>query len=344
MAYADGELIDDGQIGQFSGVRWFPKSGTLDNDGLLRVPVEGSMADLLRAHQSALNRIEHGRPLRAVDKPQIFDHVFYASAEHPLGQPCVVFALRTRGDDSYRYPHAKLVHIAGMTRSAAIKAMKAYPPEDPRVGDIAAWIESFVAGHRPDGVEVHKQFSYIPLPSIGYEHSDAMIRRVMIAAPVGHETQLRHLADQLDGKRLKPEGGGEEPILERLRPDSVTRRYLAPSRVWASVTPVILPGHDDHKPAKTVKLIQLALSQSGIGEGCEFTWGAAPNFKPCLAAQKYDRDGRRTGCYRPAHLESLTAVHIRLTFQHPVAGPMAIGAGRHCGLGVLAGLSEAASS
>jgi hypothetical protein len=33
----------------------------------------------------------------------------------------------------------------------------------------------------------------------------------------------------------------------------------------------------------------------------------------------------------------LTAVHIRIIFEHSVAGPLSIGAGRHCGLGVLAG-------
>jgi CRISPR-associated protein Csb2 len=345
MAYADGELVDDGQLGNFNGVRWIPRPEALDDAGLLRVPVEGTMADLLRAHKSALNRIEHGnKPLRAVDRPQVFDHVFYASAEHPTGRPCVVFALRTTDDEYYRYPHAKLVHIAGMTRSAAIKVMDAYAPEDLKIEDVAAWVESFVAGHRPEGAAVHKQFSYIPLPSIGHEHSDAMIRRVMIAAPFGHESQLRHLADQLDGKQLQPEGGGEGPTLERLPTDGVTRRYLALSRIGASVTPVILPGHDDHKAAKTVKLIQLALLQSGIGEGCGFTWGAIPNFNACLTAHKYDREGRRAGCYRPAHLESLTAVHVRLTFQQPVAGPVVIGAGRHCGLGVLAGLSEPSSS
>jgi CRISPR-associated protein Csb2 len=273
-----------------------------------------------------------------VHKPQVFDQVFYASAERPLGRPYVVFALRDSHEDIYRYPHAKLIHIAGMTRCAAIKAMKAYHPAE--VEDAAAWVESFVAGHRPEGVESHQQFSYIPLPSIGHEHADAMIRRVMIAAPFGHETQLRHLGDQLEGEQLKLEGGGEGPVLYRLQSDSVTRQYLDPSRVWASVTPIILPGHDDHKPEKAVKLIERAFRQSGIDQPCQYTWGATPNFAHCLTAHKYDQHGRPTGYYRPDHLAALTAVHIRVTFEHPVAGPLSIGAGRHCGLGVLAGLNS----
>jgi CRISPR-associated protein Csb2 len=339
MAYGDGLLLDRGEVEKLKGVRWLPRPDTFRADGLLRVPKEGSMADLRRAHESALARIEHGKPLRTVDKPQIFDHVFYTSPERPLGRPWVVFALRTTGDEPYTYAHAKLIHIAGMVRRSAIKAMDDYPPDI--IGNAKAWVESFVAGHRPDGVETHERFSYIPLPSIGHKHADAMIRRVMITAPFGFEAELRHLADQLDGVQLEPEGGGQGPVLWRMRSDGVTRQYLDVSRLWASVTPVILPGHDDHKPVKTIRLIERAFRQSGIDQPCQFTWSAMPNFSHCLTAHRYDGNKRQAGYYRPEYLKPLTAVHIRISFEHSVAGPLSIGAGRHCGLGVLAALQPA---
>ena len=295
------------------------------------------MNDLVLAHESALRRIEHGKPLRTVEKPKVFDSVFYSSEERPIGKPCVVFALRKSSDDSYSQPHAKLMHVAGMTRCAAIKLMKAFPPRG--ITNPEDWINSFVRGKMSDGDSDHKQFSYVPLASIGHQHADAMIRRVMVVAPFGGEAELRHLAAQLDGTELQPEGGGERPFLERSRPDGVTRSYLDPSKLWASVTPVILPGHDDHKPQKTAKLIERALAQSGIEHGCTYTWGTLPNFANCLTARKGKHDGGGS-YFRPDHLAGLTAVHIRLTFDHPVAGPLTIGAGRHCGFGVLAGLSE----
>jgi CRISPR-associated protein Csb2 len=338
MAYGDGRVLDRLEVGELKGIRWFPKPDAIREDGLLRVPKGGSMIDLLRAHQSALNRIEHDKPLRTVEKPRVFDLVFYASAEQPIGRPYLVFGLRSPSDDSYRYPHAKLIHIAGMTRCASIRTMKAFPPEG--IKDADTWVNSFVRGLRPESENDHRQFSYVPLPSIGHEHADAMIRRVMITAPLGCEAELLHLAGQIDGEQLQAEGGGEGPTLDRLRSDGVTRQYLGPSKVWASVTPVILPGHDDHKPEKTIKLIERALIQSGIEQGCQYTWGALPNFNNCLTAHKHDRNGRRTGYFRPDHLDGLTAVHIRVTFERPVAGPLIIGAGRHCGLGVFAALSE----
>ena len=335
MAFADARIITEETIGTISGIRWLPKPGMYRDGGMLRLPKDHSLADLLRAHQSALQRIGDDGILKAVEKPRIFDNVLYASSERPIGRPCQSFALRNTDDELFRYPQAQLIHLTGMVRHAAIAAMKAYPP--PGILDPAKWVDTFIAGHR-NGNDDHKQFSYVPLPSIGHEHADCDIRRVMIIAPFGEDEHLAHLAEQLDGCQLKRENGGDAPVLQRLRGDGVTAQYTGKSTTWATVTPIILPGHDDHKPAKTKKLIETALRQSGIEQPCEFTWGAVPNFefKNSLSAYSHDRQNCRIGYFRPDHLAGLTAVHARLTFQTSIPGPITIGAGRHCGLGVLA--------
>jgi CRISPR-associated protein Csb2 len=43
---------------------------------------------------------------------------------------------------------------------------------------------------------------------------------------------------------------------------------------------------------------------------------------------------------RPGHLLELSAVHLRLAFEQPVPGPLTIGAGRHCGFGLMVGLND----
>lgn len=333
MAFANAKLITDEDIGSIPGIRWLPKPGMFRDGGMLRLPKDHSLNDLLCAHQSALHRVGDDGILKAVEKPHVFDDVLYASSERPIGRPRVCFALHNADGELAREPQAKLIHVAGMVRHVAKTAMKAYPP--PGICDSAKWVETFVAGHR-NGSNDHKQFSYVPLPSIGHEHADCDIRRVMIVAPFGEDEHLAHLAEQLDGCQLERENGGEAPILHRLRGDGVTAQYTKTSAVWATVTPIILPGHDDHKPAKTKKLLETALRQSGIEQPCEFTWSAIPNFKNSLAAYPHDRHGRNLGYYRPDHLKQFTLVHARLTFASPVTGPITVGAGRHCGLGVLA--------
>lgn len=347
MAYADGQLIDGDQIAKLPGARWYPRKNVQRDDGLLRVPTfdrgtgVGSLSDLKHAHQSALNRIEHGQPLNAVEKPRVFDRVFYESSERLLPRPYVAFELRRDDGGRFEYPQDRLIHIAGMVRHLAIMAMKQVPPE----GVDKEWVNRYVAGHNDDDASDHRQFSYLPLPSIRHQHADHRVRRVMIAGQPGDDRVLQYLARRLNGHRLKPTDQTRlhhPPTLERVHRDTVIPFYTHSANAWASVTPVILPGHDDHKPDKTRKLIEKALAQSGLNQRCEFEWSAFSQFSKSLSAHKYGRDKRPVGYLRPSHLLSQTAVHLKLRFHDglQVPGPLMIGAGRHCGLGVFAPVDE----
>jgi hypothetical protein len=124
-----------------------------------------------------------------VDKPKIFDRILYTSIERPIGSPYAVFKLLDANEDAYRHPHAKLIHIAGMVRHAAIQRMEADPPS--WIEHPADWINRVVRGKRDESSTVeHRQFSYVPLPSIGHEHADAMIRNVMVVAPMGMDREF----------------------------------------------------------------------------------------------------------------------------------------------------------
>jgi CRISPR-associated protein Csb2 len=347
MAYADGRLIGDEIIAKLLGVRWFLKEGVMRDNGMLRVPVldretgANSLDDLTYVHTSALARIQHGKPLHIVEKPKCFRHVFYESKDHLLTRPHVIFELRQNDEAFFAYPQNRLIHIAGMVRHLAIERMEKSPPEG--MGD--DWIDAYVAGHPKTGTAEHRQFSYLPLPSIGHEQADQNVRRVMIVAPLGDDRFLWHLAGRLDGQQLKPTPEtklNHSPTLVRVRGDRFARSYIQASNTWASVTPVILPGHDDHKSHKTRKLIVKALAQGGIKERCEFEWSAFSWFRKSLSSHKYDRNKRPTGYIRPDHLLTQTAVHLKLRFSDDVQvpGPLAIGAGRHCGLGIFARMDD----
>jgi len=340
----DATLLDSTSP-RTAGERWLPSARS---GRRLRLHRRGSLDALCQRHSQFLKRIRHGEwtPVAPLSE---FDHVHYRREADPLGRPWRAFKLVDPNDDTYTHPHARLIHVAGMVRHLAIELMTRNPPRASR--EPARWIERYVAGHREKtkaAVDVpHAQLSYVPLPSVGHAHTDAGVRRVMVVAPFGDDEVLEHLTRQLDGRRLVCERAEQlrGPVfLSRVRHDGVIDRYTKASRNWASFTPVILPGHDDRKPEKTEKLIRKALSQSGFDQSCEFEWSAFSHFAKSYSAHKYVRDegakdGRRAvGYIRPGHLVELSAVHLRLTFEGPVPGPLTIGAGRHCGFGLMVGL------
>jgi CRISPR-associated protein Csb2 len=306
----------------------------------LRVPTQGTFDDLARRYSAFLKRLSDN-VFRPVPPLRVLHLCKYRRSDEPPPQLSYrVFELRHLNGSFARYPQSKLIKIAGMVRHLAIKTMKSSPPP----GADEKWVETYIAGHAPESALDHRQLSYVPLPSIrppSEVPTGPAVRRILIIAPLADEKLLDHVARRLAGNVLEPEDQNEfaphgPPLLLPIKGDSVTRLYTRPANVWASVTPVILPGHDDHKPQKTSKLIGKTLAQSGVSQPCEFEWSAFSRWPKSLSAHKYDRSGRHTGYHRPAHLRDLTAVHVRLTFEHPVPGPLAIGAGRHCGFGLMA--------
>ncbi len=335
MVAGDASILTGEQASALDGHRWQP---TPVGGTPLRVPTEGTLDDLMRKHEAFLNRLSSDG-FRPVPPLKVFRVRGYRRDDEPSQRPYRVFELRRTDGGRFRYPHRKLIHIAGMVRHLAIKAMNASPP----TGLGGDWVETYIAGHATEDAPDHRQLSYLPLPSIGHIHTDPGVRRIMIVAPLGDDAWLDHVARHLAGQPLEPLRGDEfadrdPPLLVPVRHDNIARIYTQPANAWASVTPVILPGHDDHKPEKTRKLIEKALAQSGIEQPCQFEWSAFSRFPKSLSAHKCDRHKRLTGYIRPDHLQTQTAVHLMLRFNDDVnvPGPLAVGAGRHCGLGVLA--------
>ncbi len=344
MAVGDASIITREQVAALPGLRWRPSPlGGVP----LRTPKPGTLDDLIRKHTDFLNRVSKDG-FRPVPPLRVFDVIQYRCQNQPLQRPCRIFELRNTNGSRFRYPHRKLIHIAGMVRHLAIEAMRL--PGNRPSGVDEDWAETYIAGHINNGNRSnHRQLSYIPLPSVGHEYADPGVRRVMISAPVGDEEWLDQITRRLAGTALRPDpikgvefGGDEPPILVPMPPkgDGVTRCYTSEANEWASVTPVILPGFDDHKPGKTQKLIEKVLFQSGIEQACDFEWSTFSRFRKSYSSHKYGKDGKPAGYFRPDHLLTQTAVHLTLRFKDglKVPGPIAIGAGRHCGFGIFASL------
>mgnify|MGYP005842516291 CR=1 FL=1 len=345
----NAEQITSKDIYNIKGECWQPCSTKQINK--LRIPKMGTLDALKRRHKEKMEQIDNN----VINTPfplTKFDIVGYKRSTDLVGRPHIVFSLR-HNDNFYRYSQKELIHIAGMVRHLTGKLVKQReysPPKNVINGkNREEWIKSYIYGHQEENPSncIQERLSYIPLPSIGHKHADGDVRRIMIAAPFGHEKILEFLADELDGKQLKPEENtknlfGEDgpPILHKENSDNMVSHYVKKSKTWATVTPIVLPGQYVKNDSVMRKLIIKALRQSGLDQECNFRWSSFPLHEKSLPANMFDKNGRHIGYLRPKHLADKIAVHLILEFEEEVVGPIFAGLGRHYGLGVLAPLNE----
>lgn len=283
-----------------------------------RVPVSGSLEDLLTAYASWRQRLASHKLYHPPRAPRVFATVYYFPETQLPPRPFAFFRL----PEGLAFRQENAAKLAAMVRGLCIARAREDGLEN---------AETYVAGHVGAATHTPPRFSYLPLPSIGHPHADGLLRRVLVAEPFGGDGAMARWAERaLHNTALRDEDGN---ILGWLRavwqPDGVLSRYLGPGRLWRTVTPVILPGHDDRKPQKALKLVKEALSHASIPQEAveDVILQKAPFWPGSSHPSRY---------FRPHYLRCLPAWHVRVLFRDPVTGPLAIGAGRHVGLGLLA--------
>jgi CRISPR-associated protein Csb2 len=272
-----------------------------------------------------------------------------------------VFQLLTPDADGYRpFDPVRRTHVvAGMVRHAARRAAEA-------AGKPGDWIASFVLGHG-DGINsqarADARFAYLPLPTINPRKVES-IRRVLVAEPSGGSgADARWAMRVLSGAELIHEGTPVGLLSVTSQTERVVQRYVPTSgaATWCSVTPVVLPGHDEARPLvvqrrqqrartaearrevaaraeeRTEKLLRKAIGQAGfppeLANDCTLEWRQAGYFPGVDLASRYAV---------PPYLDRLPRYHVRIVWRNAagqpirIPGPVAIGAGRYCGLGLFA--------
>lgn len=324
QAVGVGRILDDAELAKLPGRRWQPWKSVSGSSRGWRTPREGSLEDLEEAYESFARRIE-GASYHPPRKAGRFHTVHYLRSATMAPRPYAAFEL----PEGVAFPPEATNEVAAMLRSLACRCAK----EDTHA--FPGGSETYVAGHVAEkNGNTPPRFSYLPLPTIGHEHADGMIRRLLVAEPYGGDgTHARWAKSRLMNQALRDHNGNERGHLLgfwRSTSREMLKRYVEESAAWSTVTPVILPGFDDGRHSKAEKLLLQAIQQAGlpVEAVAELTLRKAP-FRPgSLHPQHYRR---------PNYLRQLPAWHVRLEFREGVPGPLALGAGRHCGLGVFAG-------
>jgi CRISPR-associated protein Csb2 len=327
LVAGNGRILSAQEKNALPGETWIA-----DADGVgWHVPVAGSLDELIDRYGAQKQRVQGGRPAERYVAPpvpvSVYREVGYLRRAQGRHRPVYAFAL-VDDDGAYRsFDPRDAITVAAWLRHAAHERAKAMKLD-------ADFIARFVCGHGDDAEAKNDRFSYLPLPTIAPKGRDGRIRRVLLATPFGGGGgKAQGVARRLAGASLFEEDTGEiKADLREIDPhaDGVTLRYLRKARTFGSVTPLVLPGRDDHRSRKAHALVLKALAQAGYTTPVvEITLQREPVFSGAEVARAYRV---------PAYLKEFPRTHAIITFAEEIPGPFAIGAGRHIGLGLFAAL------
>lgn len=295
--------------------RWDPQGlSWRDGDTVLRAPVEGSFEGLQSVHAmrlqdgpwqqgdgAPLTRIGYGRcPRRRWRMFELHDE---------------------RGRTAI--PQRDACTVAAMVRHEVMEMAKAEGVSDEK-------INRYFRGYIPQEMRDHRnrydhRLSYVPLPSVGHKFADGMIRRVLVVEPRGApDLDFDKVVTRLNGRKITSTDGRFTFTLEM--PAGRDRSYTSTAREWVSVTPVVLPGQDDHDRHQQHRLAMLAIEHAGYS-------GLVDTFE--LSRVPVLHSSHMPGAYwAPSYLRKRSRYFMRVRFRRDVRGPVTIGDGRHVGLGV----------
>jgi CRISPR-associated protein Csb2 len=217
-----------------------------------------------------------------------------------------------------------------------------------------------LSGHEADGKPSERpHVAFVACPFVGYPHADASVQGCAIVLPRGaDESDRRGLLSliaawekrtardglvELAGEGLPPLRLARVEISEKLALSPL--RWCRPSTRFVTATPIALDRHPGNMRSNWAQTAHKAAleAQRSIADACERIALPRPltvevGFAPFLpGAQPVHAFRPWPG--RPGR-HARARVHADIRFEHPVRGPVILGAGRYFGLGLCLPVNE----
>ena len=247
--------------------------------------------------------------------------------------------------DCRALPSSRTAELATVMRSSIF-----HYAEDP--------IPEEVSGHRSDGSPTSlPHVAFVPIPYVGYEHADGRLLGIAVSVPKNLSEISRQALFHAIGSWEKKASSefitlflGSKGVvrMSRLR-GPATIISLRPgvwhssSRRWVSATPVALPKHPGQlgrgtqaARAKAWNAAEDAVRAACAHVGLPEPMSVEASFNPFISGARpatrfpvFSQNGRDGNEVRRQF------VHVSVTFDRPVSGPLMLGTGRFLGLGLM---------
>lgn len=316
----------------------------------------GSILRTVRRGQLAELERQHARHQGVRPRSLPFAGVRYQPVEVSPDEP--IITPNTRGRwivfeftrDSRAFHATRCVELATAMRRAILSHA-----EDP--------IPEGISGHRDDGKpSLSPHIAILPIPYVGYRHADGRLFGVALSVPDGMDRASQTGLYRAIGtweRTVRDNVGANEPLTVTMGSRGVVRMrrvldvselwslrvepWRTRSRRWLSATPVALPRHPGSltKGTATARTKAWARAEASTRLACAHV--GLPD--PTIVELSFDPgiSGARKAIHFPAFRQTgregkpvrRQLVHVSLTFDDPVAGPLMLGTGRFVGLGLM---------
>ncbi len=351
MAWAWAELLDgnelDARLASYEGRIYRPSGG---GEARLLCPQRGSFASIsvrYRAYGTRLGLGDPGKQLFTQPPKPRFAQVAYES--QPRRQ---TFALCKKpfGGSFFPYAQARAYELVMWIRDEAVQRLRKTLPAR------HVEIERVLIGRKADGSNdgpASERVRIVPLPSIGHEHVDRGIRRVLVEVPSGCALGAEDVWWAVSGiDHVNTDTGEVDFVITPADEDKMLPRYLEQSRVWRTVTPAALPEQTKRRRIDPTRRLE---EPKGGDERMQEQRRAAGAVVQALRhadvraaarmirvqREPFERQGARADAFAEGtRFAKERLCHVEITFDAPVSGPLVIGDGRFLGLGVMAPVSH----
>lgn len=327
QAYANARVFADASaeavLEHYPGDVLVPRAGS--GAKVVSVPQKGSLASLLKRHQETLTRIQpnEGGDLFVQASKARFDRVGYGGAERWLH----LELSNTLGAGVVAWPLQRAAELVAKVRQASRSRID-------RAFGLAEGQKRLPMAGEPSSSQAER-LRFIPLPSRGHEETSQSIRRLVVGVPLSMPLA--------DAEWLLTALEVDEARLVGTQNTAIWQRYTKASTTWQTVSPAILtprrrlePTTRQTKGSGERQLEERQARQAVLQALRQAEVKGAP-VQVEVRREPWEKRGKRAEVFtQGTRFEKERAWHVRVTFAHPVTGPMAIGDGRFAGLGVMA--------
>lgn len=346
-AWAWGEVLSDDELAERLRSHRGPVKHPSAGRGNIECPTPGSLASLIARHADLSRRYAmtadgKGQTFRRRSKPK-WRLVSYEGAATRI-----CFDLIDRETTTFMpWPTTHTLTLVTTVRDTAVsRLVKALPDHETEVKQTLVGRKANGKNAGPTSARVR----IVPLPSIGHEHADQQIRRLLIEIPSGCPLRADDVIWAFSGQTLSVHGRAVD--LVRSQAHRQLEHYgieARASRHWQTVTPVALSSsprrriepnkqkrRDEDLKGAAERRFEQELAASAIRQSLRHADVRTNVSSVRVQREPFSGRGHRTDDFAAEpRFNKHVLWHVELEFAVPIKGPLVIGDGRFCGFGLM---------